>query len=198
MKFILNMDFHLGLTCPLKLWSMDAIICWASSYGERFPNLIEDGFQWWWTFNSIHHIIIAVACDINNNNKKYENYTFLSFEYLDIYGMPCTHSIKETDIGKGKPYFIYFNKSILETSSEFVYPLLFECIGISKEFYAHIWSRKLILEYKSYTSYQPPRIPPTLSFFCSYVTLRVPPLYLGNQVWYHRSAGVKTTGKNSE
>ena len=47
--------------------------------------------------------------------------------------------------------------------------------------------------------HQPPRIPPTLSFFfCSYVTLRVPPLHLGNQVWYHRSAGVKTTGKNSE
>ena len=54
----------------------------------------------------------------------------------------------------------------------------------------------------SYLSHnQPPRIPPTLSFFffffffCSSVTLRVPPLYLGNQVWYHRSAGVKTTGK---
>ena len=165
MKFILNMDFHLGLTCSLKLWSMEAIICWASSYGERFPNLIEDDFQWWWIFNSIHHIIIAVACDINNNIimlwpvmstttiKKHENYTFLSFEYLDIYGIPCTHSIKETDIGKGKPYFIYFNKSILETSSEFVYLLLFECIGISIEFYAHIWSRKLILEYKSYTPY---------------------------------------------
>ena len=42
--------------------------------------------------------------------------------------------------------------------------------------------------------YQPPRIPPTLSFFfCSSVTL-----YLVNQAWYHRSAGVKTTGKNSE
>ena len=32
------------------------------------------------------------------------------------------------------------------------------------------------------------------SFFSS-VTLRVPPLYLGNREWYHRSAGVKTTGK---
>ena len=47
------------------------------------------------------------------------------------------------------------------------------------------------------TKHQPPRIPPTLSFFffCSYVTLRVPPLYLVNQAWYHRSTGVKTTGK---
>ena len=163
MKFILNMDFHLGLTCSLKLWSMEAIICWASSYGERFPNLIEDDFQWWWILASIiflccglwsqQQYYYAVACDVNNNNKKYENYTFLSFEYLDIYGIPCTHSIKETDMGKGKPYFIYFNKSILKTSSEFVYLLLFECIGISIEFYAHIWSRKLILEYKSYTPY---------------------------------------------
>ena len=44
---------------------------------------------------------------------------------------------------------------------------------------------------------QPSRIPPTLSF-CSYVTLRVPPLYLVNQAWYHRSAGVKHPEKNSE
>ena len=34
--------------------------------------------------------------------------------------------------------------------------------------------------------------------FCSFssVTLRGPPLYLGNQERYHRSAGVKTTRKN--
>ena len=42
--------------------------------------------------------------------------------------------------------------------------------------------------------HQTPRIPPTLSFFSS-VTLSIPPLYLRNQEWYHRSAGVKTTGR---
>ena len=36
------------------------------------------------------------------------------------------------------------------------------------------------------------------SIFCSFVTLRVPPLYLGNWEWYHRSAGVKATRKSSE
>ena len=42
------------------------------------------------------------------------------------------------------------------------------------------------------------RIPQDQSFFfCSFfsVTNRGPPLYLGNREWYHRSAGVKTTGK---
>ena len=51
--------------------------------------------------------------------------------------------------------------------------------------------------------HQTPRILQELSFFfffffffcSSSVTLRVPPLYLGNREWYHRSAGVKTTGK---
>ena len=41
------------------------------------------------------------------------------------------------------------------------------------------------------------RIPPTLSFFFfSSVTLRVPPLYFGNQECYHRFACVKMTGEN--
>ena len=56
--------------------------------------------------------------------------------------------------------------------------------------------QKQVLAVQCASSY---RIPPALSFFffffSSSVTLRVPPLYLGNQVWYHRSAGVKTTGK---
>ena len=65
----------------------------------------------------------------------------------------CTHSIKETDIGIGKLYFIYSKKPFLETSSEFVYHfviLSFEYIGIFIEFYAHIWSRKPILVKDSY------------------------------------------------
>ena len=33
---------------------------------------------------------------------------------------------------------------------------------------------------------------------CYYVTKSVKWRYLGNQAWYHRSACVKTTGKNSE
>ena len=42
--------------------------------------------------------------------------------------------------------------------------------------------------------YPTPRIPNSHY----YVTKSVKWRYLGNQAWYHRSAGVKTTGKNSE
>ena len=40
-----------------------------------------------------------------------------------------------------------------------------------------------------------PRIP--YSYY-SYVTKSAKWRYPGNQAWYHRSAGVETTGKNSE
>ena len=44
-----------------------------------------------------------------------------------------------------------------------------------------------------------PRIPNSCSCCCSCsVTKSIKWRYLGNQAWYHRSAGVKTTGKNSE
>ena len=50
--------------------------------------------------------------------------------------------------------------------------------------------------------YPTPRIPYSCSCCCccscSSVTKSVKWRYLGNQAWYHRSAGVKTTGKNSE
>ena len=52
--------------------------------------------------------------------------------------------------------------------------------------------------YRSFEGYPNPtsRILQDQSFSSFFsVTLRVPPLYLGNQVWYHRSAGVKTTEK---
>ena len=43
--------------------------------------------------------------------------------------------------------------------------------------------------------YQTPRIP--YSYYCCYCFVTKSALwqYLGNQAWYHRSAGVKTTGK---
>ena len=43
-----------------------------------------------------------------------------------------------------------------------------------------------------------PRIPNSYCCCSSSVTKSVKWRYLGNQAWYHRSAGVKTTGKNSE
>ena len=59
----------------------------------------------------------------------------------------------------------------------------------------------LLRLYYCLPSHQTPRIPYSCccsSSCCCSVTKSVKWRYLGNQAWYHRSAGVKTTGKNSE
>ena len=58
-------------------------------------------------------------------------------------------------------------------------------------------TRLYLLIYFDICSNQPTRIPKSCSYYYS-VTKSVTWRYLGNQAWYHRSAGVKTTGKNSE
>ena len=55
-------------------------------------------------------------------------------------------------------------------------------------------TRLYLLIYFDVCSNQPTRIPKSCSYYYS-VTKTVTWRYLGNQAWYHRSAGVKTTGK---
>ena len=98
-------------------------------------------------------------------------------------------------------YFLFFLSVKLSYSAFFFHFLFFIFGGPVSFCYGNIvlisgggfWYSSIICKI-----HPTPRIPNSCCSCCCSVTKSVKWQYLGNQAWYHRSAGVKTTGKNSK
>ena len=90
----------------------------------------------------------------------------------------------------------HFLNPLMETSKRCLFST--QCNHILVSWYIGISIS--IYVYWNIHNHPTPRIPNSCCCYCccSSVTKSVKWRYLGNQAWYHRSAGVKTTGKKSE